>query len=203
MKQQIKAYTDRNPLLSKLAISIYRFILLLKYIVNNPLAYLRYRTHFKIIAGPGVLGFKGGIFNPGTVLTKNHDTVMLAKGQDQHWVMVKSDNAHEYFRGAPVFMSFDKYNKLKERCQVQELHGFPVKDDLEIEDFRLFRFEDEIWVNHNIIQVERTAHKVRYTGARVCLSHLDPVNQSLTFRGYPNLDFDIQSKEKKLGIYRV
>ncbi len=196
MKRQIKAYTDRNRSLSKIIISIYRFLLLIKYIVNNPLDYLRYRTHFEIIAAPGTLGFQGGIFNPGVTLTEDGDTILLAKGQVKHWVLVESDNPHEYLKGAPVFMSFDNDNKLKTSCQVHDLHHFPLKDDLELEDFRLFRYQDEIWVNHNIIQVDRTPGKMGYAAATVCLSHLDTVTHSLTFLGYPNLDFDIQNKEK-------
>ncbi|ETX05505.1 MAG: hypothetical protein ETSY2_22540 [Candidatus Entotheonella gemina] len=196
MKQQIKAYTDRYRFPSKVVASVYRFILLLKYIAQNPLAYLRYRTHFHIIAGPGSLGFKGGLFNPGAVNTAYGDTVMLAKGQAQHWMLAQGENVHEYFTGAPVFMSFDKHHRVKESCEVQNLYDFPVQDDLEIEDFRLFRFENQIWVNHNIIQVERTAHQTGYMAAMVCLSHLDSDNKSLTFQGYPQLDFDIQKKEK-------
>lgn len=196
MKRQSKAHIDRHPSVSTLVIRIYRFALLVKYIAKNPFCYLRYRLKFKIIAGPGFLGFKGGVFNPGTVATADGDTVMLAKGQTQHWMLAQGDNVHEYFKGGPVFIALDAQHRVKAHGQVQDLRGFPVEDDLEIEDFRLFHFEDQIWVNHNVIQVERNAHQTGYTAAMVCLSHLDPVNQSLTFRGYPELDFDVQPKEK-------
>jgi len=196
MKQQIKAYTDRHQSLAKLVISLYRFFLLIYYIAQNPLAYLHYRTHFKIIAGPGFLGFRGGVFNPGTVTTEYGDIVMLAKGQTQHWMLAQGDSSHEYFTGRPVFMSFDKHHHVQESCQIQDLYNFPIQENLEIEDFRLFYFKNKVWVNHNIIQVERTAYQTGYTTARVCLSHLDPINKSLTFQGYPQLDFDIQKKEK-------
>ncbi len=196
MKRQIKAYIDRHPMVSTLVIRLYRFVLLTIYIAKNPLCYLRYRLHFKIIAGPGFLGFKGGVFNPGAVATTNGDTVMLAKGQTQHWMLAQGANAHEYFTGGPVFMTLDAQRRMKTHCQVQALHGFPVEDDLEIEDFRLFHFEDRIWVNHNVIQVQRNAHQTGYSAAKVCLSHLDPTEPSLTFCGYPQLDFDVQPKEK-------
>lgn len=196
MKRQIKAYVDRHPSMSAMVIRIYRFALLMTYIAKNPFCYLRYRLKFNIIADPGFLGFKGGVFNPGAVATADGDTVMLAKGQTQHWMLAQGDNAHEYFKGGPVFIAFDAQRRMKMHCQVEDLRGFPVEDDLEIEDFRLFRFEDRIWANHNVIQVERTAHQTGYSAARVCLSHLDPVNLSLTFCGYPELDFDVQPKEK-------
>lgn len=129
-------------------------------------------------------------------MTEHGGTVLLAKGQTQHWMLAQGDNVHEYFTGAPVFMSFDKHHRVKESCAVQNLYDFPEQDDLEIEDFRLFHFEDDIWVNHNIIQVKRAAHETGYTAAMVCLSHFNPDNKSLTFQGYPQLDFDIQQKEK-------
>ncbi|ETW96032.1 MAG: hypothetical protein ETSY1_28235 [Candidatus Entotheonella factor] len=196
MKQQIKAYTARYRFLSQATTSVYGWILQLKYIAQNPLASLRYRTHFHIIAGPGFLGFKGGLFNPGTVTMEHGDTVLLAKGQTQHWIRAQGDNVHDYLIGAPVFMSLDTHHHIKESDVVQNLHDFPEQDELELEDFRLFRFEDKIWVNHNIIRVQRTAHQTGYTASMVSLSQFDPDHKSLTFQGYPQLDFDVQKKEK-------
>jgi hypothetical protein len=172
---------------------LHRWALLLAHMVRHPWLHLTHRFRFRVIAGPGFLGFCGGAFNPGAVRTDKQDIILLAKGQLQHWLDADPAN---YMRGSPVVVSLDPSLRMDSVDTISKLARFPSTGDTEIEDFRLFPFAGQIWVNHNLIEVLRTEKKRGYLGSRVCISHFNPATKELTFLGHPQIDFQARPREK-------
>lgn len=187
MKQSVRRYLGRYPILIDVLKKAY-------YIIT----YLMYWPKSKIIAGPGFLNYKGGIFNPGAVSIDNGETLLLAKGQVRHWKDAVSDknNFKYYLQGAPVVTTLNDNLQVKSSYAIHLLHNYPAQDDLAIEDFRIFSFESKIWVNHVLIQIERDSTQIGYRECTQALSILDPVKMSLTLLGNPKLDFIPNRKEK-------
>jgi hypothetical protein len=161
--------------------------------VRHPWIHLTHRFRFKVITRPGLLGFCGGAFNPGAVRTDKQYIILLAKAQLQHWL--DADPA-DYMRGSPVVVSLDRSLRMDSIDTISSLDRFPSNGDTEIEDFRLFPFAGEIWVNHNLIEVSRSEKKTGYLGSRVCISHFNPATKELTFLGHPQIDFQARPREK-------
>lgn len=196
MRQRIKEYLIKIPVFYKNCIKIYINLNIVKLMMLNPLVFIRHYSTFKIIVGPGFSGFKGGICNPGAVVDDHDNTIMLAKGQHHHWVDAK-DHLHQHFlKGVPLVLSLDQESRVQKSYPIHQLNDFPSDDDLELEDFRLFRFHREFWVNHNLIRTERNKDYVGYSASFPSLSRLDPKRKTLTFLGYPQVDFPTQCKEK-------
>lgn len=172
---------------------LYRFFRLLADISRHPWAYLTHRSKFRVIAGPGLLGYAGGVFNPGAVRMDDGRLILLAKAQVEHWLYADADN---YMRGAPVVVRLEPGLRLESAEVVSRLERFPPDGDVEIEDFRMFRFNGQLWVNHSLIEVSRTEGTTGYRGSRVGLSRLEPEAKALTFLGHPQIDFDMQRREK-------
>src|SRR3972149_7135893 len=114
----------------------YRFVRdLLRRIPGAP-AYVWHCIHSRVIAGPGILGFNGGAFNPGAVQMDSGDIVLLAKAQFSHW---RHANVHNYLKGAPVLIVMDPNLRVRD-CHTIESRNFPDAEHTGIEDFRTFRY---------------------------------------------------------------
>ena len=131
--------------------------------------------------------------NPGAVLASEHEMVLLAKGYLQHWLF--ADHAN-YMRGSPIVFSLDPSLRKNAVAGICRFDRLPAAEDIEAEDFRLFTFAGEVWVNHYLIEVTRTEQETGYRGSRVCLSRLDAAKRKLTFLGQPRIDFDERPREK-------
>ncbi len=140
-------------------------------------------------AGPGCLGFKGGVFNPGALLCDT-ELFVVAKGQQAHW---KVAFAEDFAKGNPLLF------RLNANLDVQHTHKITVIDNLpeinpkQIEDFRMFKFRDTIYSNHAVLCLKKDGG---YDQCVQMLSTLDATNKTLTFVGQPLLDFKVNNKEK-------
>jgi hypothetical protein len=139
------------------------------------------------------LGFGGGAFNPGAVLADGRRVVLLAKGQREHW---RYASAADYMRGAPVVLTLDARLRVRSTATIRRFDRLPSDGDTEVEDFRMFMFGGEVWVNHYLIEVLRTPQTRGYLGSRICLSRFNPATNELAFLGHPNIDFEARPREK-------
>lgn len=196
MRQSVKKYLMKIPVLHKTSINLSIKLNILKLMILNPFVFIRHYLTFKIIVGPGFSGFNGGICNPGAVVDDHDHTIMLAKGQVHHWVDAKDGLYQHFLKGMPLVLSLNHESRVQKNYPIHQFDDFPSDDDLELEDFRLFRFHGELWVNHNLVRAERTKDYVGYSASFPSLSRLDLGRKSLTFLGYPQVDFPTQCKEK-------
>lgn len=164
--------------------------------MRHPLVFMRHYLTFKIIVGPGFSGFKGGIFNPGAVVDDQDNIITLSKGQIHHWIDATGDLHQHFLKGVPLLLSLDYESRVQKSYPIHQLEGYPSDDDLELEDFRLFRVNGEYWVNHNLVRAVRNEDYVGYSASYPSLSRLDLKRKTLTFLGYPQVDFSTQCKEK-------
>lgn len=199
MRQKIKAYIRRLPLLYTVIYRI-RFLIsptrLVGQIIKQP-AYRKHLRNSKVIAGPHYLGFAGGIYNPGSLPTSDGGVILMAKGQICHWWDAIGINAELYQKGSPVVFTLDKDLNLKGSHVVQSQNGFPAIDKVGYEDFRLFYYNKEIWVNHSLLTlVPRHTCAWTFQDSKQVLSSLDPTHTRLSFLGQPQLDLPIRRIEK-------
>jgi hypothetical protein len=155
----------------------------------------RHARQSTVIAGPGFLGFQGGVYNPGAVRLDDGGICLLACGHPCHWRRAVGVNAHLALRGRPVRILLDRSLTVTGAAVV----AYPGQDsraDQALEDFRLFRCRGEIWAVHGTLRVVREACKANYREARQTLARLDVRANALAFLGYPELDVPVQPLEK-------
>ena len=153
----------------------------------------QHRRESHVLARPGLLGFSGGAFNPGVLGCGPAETRLLAKAQRQHWVYATRHNPAHLGDGAPIELtvSADGTQRLSARsCR------FTAPDDSThsewAEDFRSFRFRDQVLVNHSLV---RHLQGNRFA-ARQVISQWHPEPGSLRYIAEPELDFATAGMEK-------
>ena len=97
----------------------------------------------KIIARPGTLGYKGGVFNAGATLFKEK-IILLGKGQKMVWYKARGKNRKQFLKGNPVQFILNNKNLSIINKSIVEERNFPNKNDYAIEDFRLFIWKNKI-----------------------------------------------------------
>lgn len=195
----VKEVLRNNPWLFSLVYRI-RFLFSPSRIFGKVFVQATHRAHRRmttIIASPGHLDFAGGIYNPGALPIANNEVVLLAKGQFCHWWDAVGTNANLYYQGNPVIFILAEDLQVKFRQVVKLLKNFPEVGRVGYEDFRLFQFGDETWVNHSMIPlVQKHACWWTFREARPCLSRFDLASECLTFLGHPQMDFPVNRIEK-------
>ena len=84
MKRLVRSYLLKWPYLFEGIVRLNRWFLQLIHVIRHPWAHTKHHLSFKMLAGPGFLGFQGGVFNPGSVITADQKILLLAKGQVRH-----------------------------------------------------------------------------------------------------------------------
>ncbi len=167
------------------------FLRRLVHIVRYPLAHIVHRWRFNVLARPGFAGYIGGVFNPGAIVLQDGSTLLVAKGQDMHWLDALKYHPEQLMAGAPVMLKFQTpISKKPFATKVLALKNFP--DDLyKPEDFRVFRYGDEILVNHSMIRSVQNENIARPALSRLCESAGE-----LHFLGFSQLDIETTEEEK-------
>lgn len=146
------------------------------------------------IASPECLGFGGGVMNPGAILY-NHRILVLAKANEQHWQQVLHENNKHcnFMKGLPLLFTFDDHLTLEKVDAISTLENFPNTPSVQIEDFRMFDFNRQIYINHSLCYIEPEGgyHKCEHV-----LSGVDSDKNSIRFLGVPQLDFPVRDIEK-------
>lgn len=163
-----------------------------RYIGSHPLGFVRHRARSRVLLGPGSLDFAGGVFNPGAVRLGDGSVIALAKGQERHWIDAAGSADGELITGEPVLLHLD------DRCEVVSAERVALAEgpgpDTAWEDFRLFRFGDELWAGHTIALLADDGR--RQVGARLGVARLDLDTSTLHPLGTPSVDIELGAYEK-------
>ena len=152
----------------------------------------------RIFASPGFLNFQGGVFNPGAILNGGK-IIVCAKSQEMHWSnAIESKKFELYMKGKPILMEFDHDLRLEGASEIQTFKHLPEDDDIGIEDFRMFKFKDKIYINHALCY---KLGEGGYLRAKQCLSSLDLEKKEITYLGEPDVDFPVSAIEKNWSYF--
>jgi predicted GH43/DUF377 family glycosyl hydrolase len=148
-----------------------------------------------VFAGPGYLGFKGGLFNPGSIHYKSK-ILVIAKAQVKHWTITVLKDKEKFTYGPPVLFYFDKRLDVEKSHILNKFDGLPEAPDI-VEDFRMFDYGRRIYLNHPVV----LDHSVTKEGAIVrtisqAISEVEPENNAVRFVGYPKTDLRLRQIEK-------
>lgn len=172
---------------------VYRQILV-GHLVRYPFYFLQ-KSKSEIIAKPGTLGFKGGVFNPGAIDMGN-EILLLARTQVVPWFKARGTERCQYLVGDPVVFLLDRNTfTLKKEYLIKNLNAFPAESDVAVEDFRLFTWQNRIMVNHSVVMKEKIGGHINQGSVYPGLSVLEE-GKILKFIGAPKLDFQIGKFEK-------
>ncbi|GEM_PF-588129 len=157
-------------------------------VMNPPLVGLG-ESH--LIAGPGLLGIQGGVYNAGAVINDG-EIVLLARGEElpisQLIEYPKKILKSEF---TPILLRLN--SKTLELTESKIIHTSTLKRDPgRITDTRLFEFRDQIYSNHGSL----TGMTKNNYENKIAISKLDYDKDKLIFLGYPQLDFPIKPLEK-------
>lgn len=151
----------------------------------------------KIIAQPGTLGFKGGVFNPGAIELGKNSILLMAKAQLIPWYKARGHNSKYYLDGHPtVFILDHKTLETQESYIIHNAVGFPNNEDFALEDFRAFYWKGHIMLNHSFVVKGKVDGYINQTAVRSALSVFDFNEKKIIFQAFPTLDFPTQNFEK-------
>lgn len=168
--------------------------ILFGHLVRYPF-YFTQKAKSKIIAKPGTLGYKGGVFNPGAMDTGN-EILLLARTQLVPWFKARGKYRSQYLIGDPAVFLLDRNTfRLKKEYLIKNENAFPAESEIAIEDFRLFTWQNKIMVNHSVIQKEKIGDHIAQGAVYSGLSVLEE-GKILKFLGAPKLDFPTGKFEK-------
>jgi hypothetical protein len=137
------------------------------------------------------------VFNPGALPLPSGGVLLLAKAQSCHWWSAVGIRAEQYLKGDPAMIVLNDKLKIESTQIVEMVRSFPVTAGVEYEDFRLFRYQGEVWANHGMISIRRKHRSSStYDAATPCISRLDTDKGALSFLGHPQVDFETEKVEK-------
>lgn len=192
-----KGYTGRQGRLSGKIYLFLKNIYLKAYVLMLP-SLIRTGMN-RVFAGSGTLGFKGGVFNPGS-LSHDNGIIALAKAQERHWLeSVRQENINsDFMKGEPLLFHFDRDIRLLKTEKIEGRVGFPETQNVEIEDLRMFKFNDTVFVNHSMCHV---LPRGDYDKCEQVLSTLNTQENSICYLGQPKLDISIRPIEKNWAYF--
>ena len=167
----------------------------LRYLGSHPVTAFRHRRRSHVLGGPGFAGYAGGIFNPGALRLPDGDILIVCKGQYRHWLDAPNEDSRDYLRGDPLMLRLDPALQIRHVSPLS-IHGVPLGESEVLEDFRLFRRGEEVWSNFNVISVTRKPGACGYTRSRIGLARIDLEAECLDWKGCPEPDFPVASREK-------
>ena len=158
------------------------------------------------LAGRGSLGFAAGILNPGAI-ARGDKICLLARGEQIPWVQAKEDVATFLRSCRPVFYELDR-DLTVTQAQAGTVVETPASRGTRLEDFRLFQFRGELFVNHSQLTpfnrpTDGAVKPVVFENSRigVALSRLDTSAKKMTLMGNPTVDFPTGAAEKNWVMF--
>lgn len=165
------------------------------HLVRYP-AYFLNIFHSKVLAKPGILGFKGGAFNPGAVQSHGK-IILLVKATYLPWYKARGKKRDLFLKGSPLLFTLNQESSLEKKIEIiNDFRGFPGGHPWAIEDMRLFTFQDSIYINHSLVEFGKDDSWFGQGAVSASLSVLNFQDQSITFIQVPQLDFPKQKIEK-------
>lgn len=164
------------------------------------LAPAKYRQHtrrFRIQAGPGAAGFRGGLHNGAAVMSSEGRVVLLAKGLGLHWIDALSFAPTRLMQGEPLLWQVDQLHAAPGKARRVSQVGYPAGCSTS-EDYRLFEYRGRLLVNHPVTPTGSLPDRID----RQVLAELDPDRATLRYLGTPLPDFPVRRQEKN-WVYHV
>lgn len=157
------------------------------------------------LGGPGSFGFAAGVLNPG-VIESGDEIWLLVRGEREPWAVLRNDEKAFLASCVPLLLRLDSH------LQLRGAENLEAPPDLEshrakAEDFRLYRYQGELYVNHSIISVSprksgaEHAVDVDRMKSRVGISRFDSESKRLEFLGVPTLDCPLAPQEKNWAFF--
>lgn len=159
--------------------------------------YAKHILNSKLVAGPGTLGFGGGVFNPGALFLDNNRILLIARAQIVPWFKARGKKRDWYLVGSPIVFVLDAQTlSVQKMFVVEKLIGFPDESTFAVEDLRLFRWGDKMMINHSFIRKGNLNGVIFQESVSSALSVYDKEHRSIMFYGIPLLDFEVENIEK-------
>lgn len=164
--------------------------------LNRPIAR---SDKFSLLAGRKSLGFSSGVLNPGAVLAGDKFT-LLARGENIPWAVSRSDARAFFADVRPLVIELDgNLSVCANRPLTLERGGNSTA--CRFEDFRLFRYQGELFTNHSIYSPSDGMKKdgsveIKSLELSVGISSVNLDEGEMRFLGRPKIDAPIQEREK-------
>ena len=175
-----------------------------RYRVNEALTYLSapiaHRGDFKLLTGRGSFGYAGGVFNPGAIVESSL-TYLLPRAERTPWALQKADESRFFTSTQPLLLTLDKNNCIAKAVELN-IEGLPDPTTLRAEDFRLFRFGDQIYTNHAVISypqrrsAKHQSLQLEKMQTRIGISKLELNKPRLSWCGFLRIDRPLTQTEK-------
>jgi len=173
-----------------------------RYRVNEALTWLSHpmvqRRDFQTLAGRGSFGYAAGVFNPGAIRGRDQ-TYLLAKADRTPWVLQKTDESLFFASAQPLLLGLNADHDIV-NADPLVVEGLPGPG--RAEDFRLFRYRDQLFTNHAVIshpQPRPVTHRplrLELMQTRIGLSRLDLPAKRLAWCGWPAIHRPLAQTEK-------
>ena len=150
--------------------------------------------------GRGSFGFSGGLLNAGAVNYENR-VILLARGEQVPWTIARKNGTALLNGCRPVLIELDDQLAIGSVREVTLRRGEGL-EDARLEDFRLFRYQNELFSNHACVMVPgisaHSSEPLQTSSLRfaVGISRMDLANKELVFLGAPTLDRPLETNEK-------
>jgi hypothetical protein len=158
----------------------------------------------QLLTGRGSFGFRAGVFNPGALL--EHGKIrLLARGENTFWHQQKADESTYFDAVQPCSLTLDAAAGLLPANPCTWGH-VPSLSRWRAEDFRLFRFRNEIFSNHSLISrtdayaVPASPVVVEDLRCQVAFSRVNFPTAQLDFTGCPEVDSPTRPIEKNWAV---
>jgi hypothetical protein len=158
----------------------------------------------RILTGRGSGGFRAGLFNPGAIV-ENGQIELLARGEDTFWRQQQADEPTYFNAVQPCGLKWDPAAGLSPPRPFSWKTP-PRLTNWRAEDFRLFRYRDEVYSNHSLLSrcgapaVTGRPVDLERVRCRVAFSRVDFRSLHLAFQGYPELDVPNRLIEKNWAV---
>jgi len=158
------------------------------------------------LAGRGSFGYAAGVLNPGAI-TNGSEIILLARGERVPWVQASRDVSAFLKSCQPLIFTLDQQLAIVRADEAGVANANPSRR-MRLEDFRLFRFRDELYSNHSTFSLagevtsgDTTPVKFGSSKIGVGISRLDLAARQLSFLGAPALDFPTGPIEKNWAMF--
>lgn len=163
------------------------------------------RESFQLLAGRGSFGYGSGVLNPGAMLEGGR-ILLLCRTEHTPWALIREKEQLFFDPSPPVLVELGDDGALVD-AQELTVTGRASHASSRLEDFRVFRYDGELFSNHVVIS--KPAGKNGHNGklhleameTRIGISHLDLAQKRLDWRGYLSIDRPLAKIEKNWVMF--
>ncbi len=158
-----------------------------------------------VLTGRGSFDVPNGICNPGAIRHEDQ-IVLLGRGERRPWLMQKADAGQSFSSAIPVMVTLDSAMRIRSGQPLQ-IQNAVQSSATRTEDYRLFRFGNDLISNHVVIACPDGAEppkrrlRLEQLQTRIAFSKFDPEKGHLEWLGYPTIDRPLARTEKNWVMF--